>query len=133
MKNLYHKLTAAGSVALLAPFMASAQTPSGGCAGGLAGAAGCLQNVAPAGGTTKTLPELIGSFINALLGVLGIVFVVLVVYAGFLWMTAQGHEENVKRAKTMLTQAIVGIVIIVAAYAISSFVIGTLVTATTGA
>jgi hypothetical protein len=131
MKNLYHKLAAAGSVALIAPFSAFAQSSNGGCPGGLAGSQDCLNGVGTGGGlSTRSLPELVGSLINALLGVLGIIFVVLVVYAGFLWMTAQGDTKKVDQAKTMLTQAVVGLVIIVAAYAISSFVISTLVTAT---
>ncbi len=69
------------------------------------------------------LPELIGRIINVLLSMLGIVFVCFVVYAGFLYLTAAGNPDAVKKAKALLTQAIVGIVIIVAAYAISRFVI----------
>lgn len=75
------------------------------------------------GGTGTTLPELIGRVINVLLSVLGIVFVCFVVYAGFLYLTAAGNPDTVKKAKALLTQAIIGIVIIVAAYAISTFVI----------
>ena len=132
MKNLYHKLAAAGSVALIAPFSALAQTTP--CPGGLSGSQECLGQVGTGGGlSAKSLPQLVGSLINALLGVLGIIFVVLVVYAGFLWMTAQGDDKKVTQAKTMLTQAVIGLVIIVAAYAISSFVIQTLVGATSGA
>ena len=75
------------------------------------------------------LPTLIGQLINVLLGVLGIVFVILVVYAGFLYLTSQGEEGNVKKAKKLLTQAVIGLIIIIAAYAISSYVISALVTA----
>jgi hypothetical protein len=82
------------------------------------------------GGGTSDLPTLIGGLINAVLGVVGIVFVVLVVYAGVLYMTAQGEAGKVEKAKTMLTQAVIGIVIIVLAYAISNFVISTLIQAT---
>lgn len=126
MKNLYHKLTAAGSVALLSPFAVAAAD----CPPGLSGAQCNLTGAAPGGVTGKTLPELIGSLINALLGVLGIIFVVLIVYAGFLWMTAQGDTKKVDTARTMIIQAVIGLVIIVAAYAISTFVISTLVSAT---
>ena len=129
MKNLYYKLTAAGSVALLAPFAAGAATGSG-----LQGSQTTLNSIGGAGGLgaggVSALPTLVGQLINALLGVLGIIFVVLLVYAGFLWMTAQGDAKKVDEAKKMITQAVVGLVIIVAAYAIASFVIGTLVNAT---
>lgn len=74
------------------------------------------------GGATD-LPVLVGRIINTLLSVLGIIFVCFVVYAGFLYLTAAGNPDAVKKAKALLTQAIIGIVIIVAAYAISSFVI----------
>jgi len=78
----------------------------------------------------QKLPELIGSFINVILGILGIVFVVYVVYAGYLWMTASGEKEKVEKSKKLLGQAIIGIIIIVAAYAISTFVIDQILTAT---
>lgn len=76
--------------------------------------------------TTKQLPELIGSFIAAALGLLGVVLVVLVVYAGFIWMTAQGNDEKIKKAKGMITSAVIGMIIIFAAYAITNFVVGAL-------
>ncbi|MEY4744628.1 MAG: Type secretion system pilin [Candidatus Parcubacteria bacterium] len=76
--------------------------------------------------TTKSLPELIGSFIAAALGLLGVILVVLVVYAGFIWMTAQGNDEKIKKAKGMITSAVIGMIIIFAAYAITNFVVGAL-------
>lgn len=76
--------------------------------------------------TTNTLPELIGNIIAVLLSVLGIIFVVLVVYAGFLYLTASGDSEKTKKAKTLLSQSIIGMIIIVASYAISAFVIDAL-------
>ena len=80
--------------------------------------------------TTNTLPQLIGNLISVLLSVLGIIFVVLVIYAGFLYLTSQGEAEKVKKAKTLLTQSVMGLVIIIAAYAISAFVVDALITAT---
>jgi len=78
---------------------------------------------------TQPLPDLIGSFIKIILGTLGIVFVVYVVYAGYLWMTASGEKEKVEKSKKLLGQAIIGIIIIVAAYAISEFVIDQIIAA----
>ena len=77
------------------------------------------------------LEELIANGINVLLVALGIVFLILVVYAGFLYLTSQGDPEKGKKAIKLLTQAVIGLVIIIAAYAIASFVIGQLATVVT--
>jgi len=53
---------------------------------------------------------------------LGIIAVVMVLYGGFVWLTAAGNEENVSRAKKIITAAIIGLVIILAAYLIINFV-----------
>ena len=63
-----------------------------------------------------------------MLGVLGILFVVLIVYAGILYLTSQGEDTNTKKAKKLLTQATMGLIIVVAAYAISNFVLAALTT-----
>lgn len=74
-------------------------------------------------GGTKDLPTLIGNIIGVVTGTMGIAFVVLVVYAGILYMTASGDDTKVKKAKTLLTQAVIGMIILVSAYAIASFVL----------
>ena len=79
--------------------------------------------------TAKSDPTLIISdIIGALLGLLGLIFIVLIIYAGFLWMTAQGNEEQIGKAKKMITNAVIGIIITAMAYTISSFVIAALPT-----
>ena len=78
------------------------------------------------------LPKLIGGFIKQAIGLLGIILVVLIIYAGFLWMTAAGNEDKVKKAKAILTNAVVGMVLIFAAYAVTDFVIGALIKGTSG-
>ncbi|MFH1536547.1 MAG: pilin [Patescibacteria group bacterium] len=60
--------------------------------------------------------------VNIALGFLGILFLILTIYGGFIWMTASGNEENITKAKKILTTAVVGLVIILASYGISSFV-----------
>jgi cytochrome bd-type quinol oxidase subunit 2 len=125
MKHFY-SLTARLSILpfLLAPNSVLAQ--------GIKGAQTELGKVGTGLGTAGTptdLPKLIGQLVNAFLGVLGIVFVLLTVYAGYLYMTAQGSTEKTEKAKSLLGQAVIGLVIIVAAYAIAKFVIDTLTTA----
>ena len=56
------------------------------------------------------------------LGLLGIIFLVLMIYAGFLWMTAAGNSDQVSKAKRLMVNAIIGSVIIVGAYALTTAV-----------
>lgn len=70
----------------------------------------------------KTLPELAGVIVNVALSLVGILFFALMLYAGVTWMKAMGSSEDVSKAKDMITQAIIGLVIVMAAYAISNFV-----------
>lgn len=79
------------------------------------------------------LPIMIGRIIRTILGLLGIIFLVLMVYAGFLWMTARGESEPVDKAKDIIKQSIIGMIIIFLAYALTGFIINAVVQATTGA
>lgn len=74
----------------------------------------------------------ITSIINVALGLLGIIAVVIILYAGFQWMTAGGNEEKVTEAKGRIIQGVIGLAIIMSAYAIANFVITQLSTATGG-
>ncbi len=73
---------------------------------------------------TTDIAALIGKFLQTALGFVGAIFLLITIYAGFLWMTAQGDEKKVGTAKTMITQAVAGMVVIAGAYAITSFVLG---------
>lgn len=75
------------------------------------------------------LEQTIGTIISVILGFLGVVFLVLTIWAGFLWMTAGGKDEQVAKAKNMLIRAVIGLIIILSAYAITSFVTTNLTTA----
>jgi len=61
--------------------------------------------------------------INIFIGLVGLIAVVLFLYAGFLWMTAAGNEEKVTKARSMMIAAVIGIVIIFLSFALSKFVI----------
>jgi multidrug transporter EmrE-like cation transporter len=74
----------------------------------------------------------IAKIINVAMGLLGIIAVVIVLWGGFMWMTAGGAEDRVKDAKKMLFAGVIGLAIVLMAYAIANFVVGSLVTATTG-
>jgi len=86
-----------------------------------------------AGGSEARDPRLvIVDIIKLALGFLGIIAVVIILFAGFKWMTAGGNEENVSEAKKILIAGLIGLVIILASYAIASFVVSNLVTAIAG-
>lgn len=70
--------------------------------------------------------SLIQIVINAFLAVIGVLLLIYMLYAGYNWMTAQGEEEKVEKAKDTINRAVVGVIIIIAAYAISVFVISRL-------
>ncbi len=80
--------------------------------------------------TTTELPEVIGKVISVALSMLGVLFLILTIYAGFLWMTAAGDDKKIQTAKNILSAAVVGLVLILTAYTITNFVIGRLLVAT---
>ena len=84
-------------------------------------------------GTNVPVIETVANIINILLGFLGVIAIIIIIVAGFQWMTAGGNEEKIAGAKKMLGAAVIGLVIILAAYAIASFVVGNLITETGGA
>lgn len=93
---------------------------------------GLTETNAVAGLDQTPLPALIGKLIQALLGVVGIVFLVYTVYGGILYMTAGGDDTKVLKAKKMIMTSVIGVIIIVAAYSLTSFVITTITNATAG-
>jgi len=72
------------------------------------------------------------NLIQVALGLLGTICVVLMLYAGFMWMTAAGNEENVKKAQDIIKYAVIGLIIILSAYAITRFLFTNVFKATTG-
>jgi hypothetical protein len=74
-------------------------------------------------GAESFLNSRIGLIISTALSFLGVIFLILMIYGGFLWMTAKGNEQQVEKAKTLITAAVIGLIIVISAYAISYFVI----------
>ena len=73
----------------------------------------------------------IASIIRTAMGLLGIVAVVIILIGGFTWMTAGGNDEKVGEAKKWIFAGIIGLAIILSAYALANYVINSLITATT--
>jgi hypothetical protein len=63
-----------------------------------------------------------GQIIGIVLSFVGVLFLILMIYAGILWMTAQGNEQQVAKAKGLLINGTIGLIIVFAAYAITSFI-----------
>ncbi|MAG29205.1 hypothetical protein CL632_03650, partial [bacterium] len=87
-----------------------------------------FQQVGVAG--SSDIKGIIANIINITLGFLGIVAVIIILYAGYMWMTAGGNEEKVSKAKLILRNAIIGLVIILASWGIAAFIMSKLGDAT---
>lgn len=83
--------------------------------GNKAGYTDSLKNLNPGATTSKV--------IGIILTFLGIIFIGLMIYGGITWMTAEGSEEKVTKAKDIIVASIVGLVIVLAAYAASYFIV----------
>ncbi|MEK7072567.1 MAG: hypothetical protein AAB969_03285, partial [Patescibacteria group bacterium] len=98
------------SLVILAVIFSVAVTPQARANALLDGLTQTVEGTDLNGGTTN-LPEAIGKIIQIFLGFLGVIAVVLIIYAGFLWMTAGGDSGKVDKAKSYIKNAIIGIVI----------------------
>jgi hypothetical protein len=115
----------------LVPATVHAQTGGTGLGGKLSQG---LQQAAPKElQGASNLSAIIGSLISAAIGFLGVLLFVYLLWGGFLWMTAGGDTGKVKDATAVIRNAIIGLVIIASAYAISTFVITQLGNITSGA
>jgi len=75
-----------------------------------------------AGTSESDIGSVVGIVINAALTLVGLIFLALMVYAGYLWMTARGESEPVDKAKKIIAGSLIGLVIVLSAYAITVFV-----------
>jgi len=94
--------------------------------GGLNTAAGSTGAGYVTSGSATPISMVIGNMISVILGISGILFLCLMVYAGILYLTANGEEAGVKKAKKLITSSIIGIIIIMSSYAITAYVVAAL-------
>ena len=73
---------------------------------------------------TADLEATVVNVVQWVLGFMGLIAVIFILYGGFMWMTAGGNEEKVAKAKKVLTAAVIGLVIVLLAWAIVIFVVG---------
>jgi len=98
------------------------------CQGGdtldcVADKAGFRVDTVSAGGSNDTIEPIIRTIINIVLSLLGVIFIAFIIYGGWNWFSARGNEQKLDKAKDTLTQAIIGLLIVLGAYAISYFVL----------
>lgn len=98
--------------------------------GGCPSVCSCMDNSTAGGSVTLDNPlgqnvsvqNLIGRIINAVLGIVGSLALVMFIYGGFIWMLAAGNNERVQRGKDIIIWAVIGLVIIFSAYALVKLV-----------
>ncbi|PIR74118.1 MAG: hypothetical protein COU35_04135 [Candidatus Magasanikbacteria bacterium CG10_big_fil_rev_8_21_14_0_10_47_10] len=79
-----------------------------------------------------TAAAIIGDVIRVALSFVGVLFLVLMVYAGFLWMNARGEESQIQKAQDIIRAAIIGLIITVGAYSITQFIVPKILERTSG-
>jgi len=80
-------------------------------------------------GDSLTAESFISLIVTTALSFIGLLFLILAIYGGYIWMIARGNEQEVDKAKQIIQNSIIGLVIVIAAYAISWYVINILGTA----
>jgi hypothetical protein len=71
----------------------------------------------------QDLQKTISGIINVFLGFLGILATIIILYGGFVWMTSGGNAEKIDKAKRILINGVIGLLIILSSYAIARFIL----------
>lgn len=74
-------------------------------------------------GTSEDPQRVIGGLITGLIGLLGVIFFILILYGGYLWMTARGNEPQIEKAKAIIKSSTVGLAVVLGAYLITFIVV----------
>ncbi|MCF7906731.1 hypothetical protein K9K85_00385 [Patescibacteria group bacterium] len=74
--------------------------------------------------TNQSLALTVGLVFQKVLGVLGLILLVLFVAGGLMWMTSGGSTDKIKKARGLLINAVIGMVLVILAYALTDLVIG---------
>ncbi len=128
MKQYLHKFAALATAAMIAA-SAFGVTQTAFAQSDVGGDLGLTTINASAGLGTQNIYQTVGYFIKVALRFVGVIVIILVIYGGFKWMTAGGSEEKVEEAKKILYSAAIGAVIVFSAYALTTFVLGSVLDA----
>jgi hypothetical protein len=106
-----------------APAVAQAPfEPGDECSGSISAGVQCFGARTFDQDTPPSIASIVAQFINIALLLLGIIFLILIIYSGYTWMTAMGQEDKIKKAKGTLTNAAIGLIIVLVSYALVSFI-----------
>ncbi len=72
--------------------------------------------------TRQSVENIVADIIQIVLGLVGIIFMLLCLYGGFTWMTSSGDPEKIKKAKGLILNGAIGMLIILTAYSITYFI-----------
>ncbi|MBU1421214.1 hypothetical protein KJ978_01895 [Patescibacteria group bacterium] len=72
--------------------------------------------------SNKSPAEIAGLAIKIFIALLGIIFLGLMIYGGYIWMTARGNDQDVEKAKNTIVSATIGLIIVLAAYAVTAYI-----------
>ena len=115
-------LITAGLVLALGPAVLAADPADTGADKALGG----LENTAKTGygklPSQTDLPIIIGKVVGAALAFVGVIFFLLILWAGFGWMLAKGNEQKITEAKETIITAVLGLIVILGAYAITALI-----------
>ncbi len=112
MKKAWH-LFFLSTILLVLPYIVSAVEIPG------------LEATARTAGIDRTImsPELAATrIVQWVLSFVGVLFLILMIWGGFTWMTASGNEERIKKAQKMVGSAVVGLVIVLSAYVVTVYI-----------
>jgi cytochrome bd-type quinol oxidase subunit 2 len=65
----------------------------------------------------------VGGVINIALSLVGVILLGYTLYAGFLWMTSGGEKDQAEEAMKMIRQAVIGLLIVIMSFVISSYIV----------
>ena len=72
------------------------------------------------------LTKIIGQIVKIVISLLGLVAAVIIIVGGFMWMTSGGEEEKITKAKKLMINGLIGLILVILAYAIATFIINQL-------
>ena len=123
---MINKIKSVALVALMAISCMAVVPASSVCASGCTDAKSCVEqgaNKANGGGTSRSLPVIVGDIIKVMLFIVGIISVIMIVYGGIKYAISSGDSSKVTSAKNTITYSIVGLIISLLAYTIVNFVL----------
>ncbi len=90
----------------------------------VASAAVTIENVGGSLGLgSADLKQTVLNIVTFVLGLLGLIAVIMILYGGFIWLTAGGNEDKIGSAKKVISAAVIGLIVILLSWAIVNFVV----------